>query len=127
VATLADSIRRLGFRKWYERQLVDGHVSLVTCILCMILIAALLEDISFREGVVKAIAELAAVFAGGGVAWLAWRRYQAAMSRAWRFGEQAVCASCSVYARFEVVDQAADGDQWLRVRCRKCGHAWTLR
>ncbi len=127
MATLAHSIRRLGFRKWYERQLIDGHLSLVTCILCMVLVAALLEDISFRDGIAKEITELAAVFTSGIVAWFAWRRYQAAMARAWHFGEQSVCASCSAYARFEVVDQAADGDQWLRVRCRKCGHQWTLR
>jgi hypothetical protein len=125
--SLAQAIRRVGFRKWYERQLIDGHLSLVTCILCMVLVAVMLEDISFREGIAKEITELAVVFVSAAVAWLAWRRYSAAMARAWRFGEQSVCGSCGTYARLEVVDAAPDGDEWVHVRCRKCGHDWKLR
>jgi predicted Zn finger-like uncharacterized protein len=127
MATFAQTVRRIGFRKWYERQLIDGHLSLVTCLLCMVLVAALLEDMSFREGIGKAMLELATVFASGIVAWFAWKRYQEAMSRAEYFGEQSVCQACKTYARFEVVAEAADGNEWLRVRCRKCGHDWTLR
>ncbi len=125
--SLAQSVRRLGFRKWYERQLIDGHLSLVTCFLCMVLVAALLEEMSFREGPAKAVTALAVVFGSGIVGWFAWRRYRFVMARAEYYGEQSVCASCNAYARFEVVDAAADGDAWLRVRCRKCGHDWTLQ
>lgn len=126
MATFAQTVRRIGFRKWYERQLIDGHLSLVTCVLCMVLVAALLEDLSFREGIGKAMIELAIVFGSGILAWLAWQRYQVTMARAEYFGEQSVCEACKTYARFEVVGEAADGNQWLRVRCRKCGHDWTL-
>ena len=28
------SIRNLGFRKWYERELIKCHAALVTCLLC---------------------------------------------------------------------------------------------
>ena len=28
------SIRKLGFRKWYERELIESHAALVTCLLC---------------------------------------------------------------------------------------------
>ena len=34
------SIRRLGFRKWYERELVKSHGALVTCFLCGLTVAA---------------------------------------------------------------------------------------
>jgi predicted Zn finger-like uncharacterized protein len=126
LATLAQAVKRLGFRKWYERQLIDGHLSLVTCFLCMVLVAALLEEMSFREGAAKAVTVLAVVFASGIVGWLAWRRYRTVMTRAEHYGEQSVCPACSTYARFEVVDEAADGESWLRVRCRKCSHEWRI-
>ena len=35
------SIRRLGFRKWYERELIKCHAALVTCFLCGLTVAAL--------------------------------------------------------------------------------------
>jgi hypothetical protein len=126
VATFAQSVKRLGFRKWYERQLIDGHLSLVTCFLCMVLIAALLEEMSFREGAAKAVTVLAVVFASGIAGWFAWRRYRAVMERAEHYGEQSVCEACKTYARFEVIDEAADGQSWLRVRCRKCANEWRI-
>ena len=41
---LADDIRKRGFKKWYERQLIESHAYLVTCFLCMILVTALMEQ-----------------------------------------------------------------------------------
>ena len=32
----ADGIRKLGFRRWYERQLIESHAYFLTCFLCMI-------------------------------------------------------------------------------------------
>ena len=43
------SIRKLGFRRWYERQLIDCHAALVTCLLCGLTVAALLEQVNFRD------------------------------------------------------------------------------
>lgn len=126
MSALAESVRRIGFRKWYERQLVDGHLSLITCVLCMVVIAVVLEDMSFREGFAKAVVELAAVFVAAAVGWLAWKRYQAVMLRAEHYGSQSDCPNCRTYARFEVVDAGPEDDAWLRVRCRKCGHLWTI-
>jgi formate dehydrogenase maturation protein FdhE len=126
MATLAQDIRRLGFRKWYERQLIDAHLSLITCVLCMVLAAALLEGLEFDEGLAKAATTLGTVFAAGIVAWFAWARYRDVVSRAEYYGGQSVCATCKTYARFEVVDAADDGDTWLRVRCRKCASEWLL-
>jgi hypothetical protein len=62
---LADNIRKRGFKKWYERQLIESHAYLVTCFLCMILVAALLEELSFRAPGLKPFLMLA-VIAGGG-------------------------------------------------------------
>jgi hypothetical protein len=33
---LAEGIRRHGFRKWYERELLQSHAHLVLCFLCVI-------------------------------------------------------------------------------------------
>lgn len=44
----AESIVRLGFNRWYERQLIESHAHLVTGFLCLIVILASLEDFSLR-------------------------------------------------------------------------------
>ena len=44
-----EGIRKLGFRKWYERQLVEGHLYLVTMILALIAMAAGYEVISIEK------------------------------------------------------------------------------
>ena len=36
----ADSICRLGFARWYERRLIEGHAWFITGFFCMIAIAA---------------------------------------------------------------------------------------
>ena len=36
----ADSISRLGFARWYERQLIEGHAWFVSGFACMIAVAA---------------------------------------------------------------------------------------
>jgi len=126
MATFEEKLRRHGFRKWYERQLIDGHLSLVTCVLCMVLVAVLLEDLEFHEGIVKSVIQLAIVFVAGIVAWFAWQRYGDVMSHAEYFASQSVCATCQTYARFAVTDAAEDGDTWVRVRCKKCAHEWLL-
>ena len=35
------SIRRLGFRRWYERELIKSHGALVTCLLSGLTLAAM--------------------------------------------------------------------------------------
>ena len=35
----AASIRRIGFRKWYERELIKSHAALVTSFMCAVLVA----------------------------------------------------------------------------------------
>ncbi|MBL8513130.1 MAG: hypothetical protein JNJ55_03990 [Betaproteobacteria bacterium] len=124
----AASIARMGFRKWYERQLIDGHLALVTCILAAFLAAASLEAFTFPASV-PALAGCLTVFGVAcGITCVAWRRYQRTMTGAWRLGEKAVCAQCAAYGRFEVESAGIGGEQqpWLDVRCRKCGFKWRM-
>jgi hypothetical protein len=132
----ADGIRKLGFKKWYERQLIESHAYLVTSFLCLILVAALFEGLSFRAQGAQALPVLVLIAGGGLVGLASLRRYGALMSRAERFSYRSTCEGCGAYAAFDVVEsggsagpsQVGDGPPatWLRVRCRKCGHGWAM-
>lgn len=130
-------IRRLGFRKWYERQLVESHLYLVTCFLGIIMIAAAFEVFGNRATLTDVLTALLTGIAGGVAALVGWERYKRIMRVAEQLGQQSVCTQCGAYARFEVVDAGKalqaepvdiddPGEIWLKVRCRKCGHEWTL-
>jgi hypothetical protein len=130
---LVDAIKRLGFKKWYERQLIESHVYLVTCFLCMILVAACLETLDFKAPALQPLAMLGWIFAGGAVGLVSWNRYRGLMIRAERLGDHSTCANCHAYAKFEIVESGRApaepllaASPWIRVRCRKCGNQWTL-
>ena len=130
---LADDIRKRGFKKWYERQLIESHAYLVTCFLCLILVIALMEEVSFRAPGLKPLLMLALIGGGGLVGLLSLVRYRAIMGTAQRFSEHSVCEQCHAYAKFDIVASGgapatpeSEPDPWLRVRCRKCGHDWTM-
>lgn len=133
----AESIGKLGFRRWYERQLIEGHVYLVTCFLCMILVAASLEEINFRESATRVALMMGLCLGGGWLGIFSWGRYRDIMTRAERLGDQSTCTSCGVYGSIQItatgpaspLDFARDpaqAEMWMRVRCRKCGHQWTM-
>ena len=80
----AHSIGKLGFRRWYERQLIESHAWLVTCFLCGLVIAASLEALSFKESVFQSILMLGFAYAAGVMCWFALKRYGSLMSEAKR-------------------------------------------
>ena len=133
------SIRKLGFRKWYERQLIDCHLALVTCLLCGITIAALIEDTNVAEMGWLALPRLGILVAAVAIGWLAWRRYITVLGRAELYGERSNCPSCDTYGRFNVLATGLDeipsraaaavaplDTAWMRVECRKCGATWRM-
>jgi hypothetical protein len=116
----AKTIGRLGFRKWYERQLIEGHAWFVSCFLCVVAIAACMEELSFRGPLGRLLAYGSFVLLASMVAIYGFVRYQRIMVEADRIGEQATCAACGTYGRFTVVGAP------FKVRCRKCGNEWAL-
>jgi len=116
---LADSIRRLGFARWYERRLIEAHAWFVSVFFCMVAIAACLEEISFRGSPLRALLYTLLVTAAGAIGVYAMGRYHHILVEAEYVGEQATCEGCGAYARFKVL-------AGLQVRCRKCGHEWRL-
>jgi predicted Zn finger-like uncharacterized protein len=119
----ADSIVRLGFRRWYERQLIEGHAWLVTCVLCMLCVAASLEGLSLRGAGWEPLLKIGFVFAGGLIGWHAWTRYKAVMSEAERIADRSTCEACGTYGRMRIV---GSGARAMSVACGKCGHAWEI-
>ena len=128
----ADGISKLGFRRWYERQLIESHAYLVTGFLCLILIAASFEGFSLREASTQSLGALATMFIAGALGFGALKRYLDVLQRAEHIAEHSVCTSCSTHGRLQVV--GAGGEQglnenswgWMRVQCRKCGHQWLI-
>ena len=111
----ADSITRLGFARWYERRLIEGHAWFVTGFVCMIAIAACMEELSFRGSVGRLLAYVTVVAAAAAIGLYGLMRYQKILSEAERLGEHATCGGCGAYARFRLISAS-------QVRCRKCDH-----
>jgi len=123
------SIATLGFRRWYERQLIESHLCLVSCFLCMILLVVCLEtalpDAGSHRSLSSALVALAAVAVG---LW-SWKNYRTVFARAERYGNVAHCERCGSYGRFEVERASAgkeEDEPLLKVRCRQCSHRWTM-
>ena len=114
-----DSIRRLGFSRWYERRLIEAHAWFVSSFFCMVAIAAGVEEISFRGSLAHLMLYLLMVVGSVAVGAYALVRYHKILVEAETFGEHATCGGCGAYARFKVLS----GSQ---VRCRKCNHEWRL-
>jgi hypothetical protein len=133
------SIQRLGFRKWYERELIKCHGALVTCFLCGLTVAALLEQINFARFGWGPFWMLVTVACSAMLCWGSWRTYITILQRAERYGERSTCPQCRAYGRFNVVATGLDREMdaaaaavaplqsaWMRVQCRKCSTTWTM-
>jgi hypothetical protein len=133
---LANDIRRLGFRRWYERQLVESHAYLVTAFLALILLLAGYESLDHLRGSPTYYVVFVLGAAGAGMLmWVTWRRFSVMLSRAELFAAAATCPGCQSWGKFEVIaTEAADDDDppeagrphWIRVRCRGCARDWRL-
>ena len=129
--TPADGIRRFGFRRWYERQLIESHVYLITSFLSMIMVLACFEVFSFRAPGMKPFLMLALMAGGAALCAVSLRRYLALLVRAQRLAEQSVCSGCGSSGRLHVTGSrpvVQDPEAgFLGVQCRDCGHEWTVR
>ena len=115
----ADSIRRLGFSRWYERRLIEGHAWFISGFICIAAIAACMEELSFRGSVARLLAYVTLVAASVAIGIYGMRRYQSILTEAEELGEHATCKACGAYARFRLISAS-------EVRCRKCSHEWRL-
>lgn len=123
-SSLADAVTRIGFRKWYERELLRGHAHMLLAFLSVIALLASME--AFRAASVAAkLMDAAFMVACAAIGYWALRRYLFLLMRAEAIANQATCASCGEYGRFEVVTD--DNSRHLtEVCCRKCAHHWVI-
>ena len=115
----ADSIGRLGFSRWYERRLIEGHAWFVSAFICVIAIAACAEELAFRGSIGRLFLYVLIILGAAATAIYGMVRYHQILGEAERIGEHATCGGCGAYARFKMISAS-------EARCRKCNHEWRL-
>jgi len=124
---LSQGIRSIGFRKWYERELIASHAHLVLTFLCMIGLLAAFEAYERSAPVGDQLVDVLAIVVCAGVGMWALRRYLYLLLHAEATAHQATCPGCQAYARFDLaVEPARPEPPLLAVRCRKCQTAWDI-
>lgn len=122
---LAQGIRKHGFRRWHERQLLIGHGWLAITLIAAVAAFATLESLIDSEQLSDRLANLGAFAILGGVTVISLQRFLAHLIRAQRAGAQARCTECDTFGRIEALTEDPQG-RWVRVRCRQCGHQWPM-
>jgi hypothetical protein len=133
----ADAIRKLGFKRWYEKALIRSHAHLVTCFLGMTLAIAGVEMVGQHGGFGHTLWGTAAGMAGIALTFFGWHHYHRILRLAEHLGAGATCKSCGTYAAFTLLAASADTPEltdstpeadtvWLKVKCRHCGNEWTI-
>ncbi|MCK6404441.1 MAG: hypothetical protein L6Q60_00335 [Rhodocyclaceae bacterium] len=123
------TLRRLGFRRWYERLLIEAHAWLVTCFLALVLAVALFESHDQTGMLTARIALISSALFSVLGAWAAYRRYFLTLQRAEIFGEKAVCPQCGTYAKLDIESvRENNAGEVIRVDvcCRKCRCQWQM-
>lgn len=121
---LADGVRRFGFRKWYERELLSSHAHLLLTLLCSIALIGMLEV--FKGGTLEEkLLDVLLFIASAIIGLWALRRYLYLLMHAEEVANQANCPDCGTYARFEVVSEDRRSGQ-TTVCCRQCQQRWTI-
>jgi len=132
---LANGIRRHGFKKWYERELLRGHAHLVVVIFCCLGLMMALEGATRFRSTADQLFDLMAVVVCTGAGLWALRRYLTLLLRAESIAHQADCPHCKTYGRLELAaapssasaaQASATQAQQVAVRCRACGHEWPI-
>ena len=134
---LAEGIRKKGFRGWYERQLIEAHLFLISGFLCLIMVIASLEGFSLRTPAWETLLRFVAMLAGSAVCLWTLKRYLVMLDYAEYAAERSVCEKCAAYGGLDLgsgtpgraPEQDESGERItdpVSVRCRKCGHQWTI-
>jgi ribosomal protein L40E len=134
---LAEGIRKKGFRGWYERQLIEAHLFLISGFLCLIMVIASLEEFSLRTPAWETLLRFVAMLGGSALCLWTLKRYLVMLDYAEYAAERSVCEKCAAYGGLDLgsatASRAPEEDEAgeriavpVSVRCRKCGHQWTI-
>ena len=122
---LADGIRKHGFRKWYERELLQSHAHLVLTFFCTIGIFAAFEALGRFRSFSDQFTNILAIALCAGIGVWALRRYLRLLLHAEATAHQADCPACKAYGRFKLDGEDARNSS-VAVCCSKCQHRWTI-
>lgn len=121
---IPQTIQRLGFRKWYEREWVRSHLHLVLMLLGLVALFAAAEAYGDSRGWSdRALMGLCAAVSAAISLW-ALRRYLYLLLHAEDVANQAVCPQCRAYAAWSL-QGTGDGGR-LSVRCDRCARRWDI-
>ncbi|MBA4741484.1 MAG: hypothetical protein H2060_02100 [Azoarcus sp.] len=123
---LAEGIRKHGFIRWHERELLVGHGWLALALIAAVMCFASLELMfdAADSGLERVFSGLAfTLFALLTVTLL--NRFFARLVAAQRASAQAICPHCATFGRLTLVGEDF-GHGRVQVRCRKCGAQWTM-
>ena len=119
----AGAIGKLGFRRWYERELLLAHAWLAACILATFGALAEIEQLNLRSMGAEALLPLAIAFAAGIAAWYSLSRYLHMLLRAQALAQRSTCPGCGTYGRYRLVGATP---RMMIVCCRECGREWRI-
>ncbi len=122
---LADGIRKHGFRKWYERELLQSHAHLLLTFFCAIGLFAAFEALGKFRSLADQATDIIAILVCAAVGVWALRRYLRLLMHAEVTAHQADCPQSKAYGRFKVDSENAR-DSSVQVCCSKCQHHWTI-
>jgi hypothetical protein len=122
--SLANGIRKVGFRKWYERELLSSHAHMLLAFLCVIALMAAMEAFHGASQGQK-LANAVLVLISGAIGLWALRRYLYLLMHAEQVADQANCPKCTTYGSLTLVEEDRRTGNAL-VCCKKCSHTWTI-
>jgi predicted Zn finger-like uncharacterized protein len=122
---LSDGIRKVGFRKWYERELLQSHAHMVLLVLCSIGLLGAFEVFDRKAALSQQVSLVLSIVLCVAVGLWAMRRYLRGLMQAEAVANQADCPSCGTYGRLVLVSDSPKADG-VDVRCKKCSHAWCI-
>ncbi len=129
---LAEGIRRLGFRKWYERELLSSHAHMALAVLAAVALLASFEAFNGASRADKILNTVFVVVSAGITLW-ALQRYTYLLMHAEELANQANCPRCEAYGQLRLSQRpprsVGPGDGARRlvpVCCKRCDFEWDL-
>jgi predicted RNA-binding Zn-ribbon protein involved in translation (DUF1610 family) len=122
--SFAQRLQRLGFKRWYERQLLGSHAHLVLCVFSLLGLVGGFEAFSrAAQSSADKLSDVAAIVASACIGVWSLRQYLQRIAQAEYVANQANCPGCGRYARWTCVASHTDS---VDVRCRDCQHGWRI-